>query len=130
MCRTLWLTFGYVALALAGLGVPLPILPTTPFVILAAFCFGKSSPRLQQWLEKNRTFGPIITDWKANGVIAPRYKLISSVMMGAVFCASLISGVSTTVLAVQAIAILAGCTFVLSRPSRAVIPAIETERTI
>ena len=95
----------------------LPVLPTTPFVILAAFAFGKSSPRLQAWLENSAVFGPIIADWKINGSIAPRYKAISLVMMGAVFAVSVAMGFAPVVLIVQAVAIIGASAFILSRPN-------------
>ena len=115
--RALWFTGGGVALGLGGLGVFLPVLPTTPFVILAAFCFGKSAPSLARRLEESRTFGPMILDWRTYGAIAPRYKTIAIAMMAGVFALSLATGVSTTVLAVQAVCICGAAGFILSRPS-------------
>ena len=49
----------------------LPILPTTPFVILAAFAFSQSSPRIEAWLLNSRVFGPMIADWRTYGTTAP-----------------------------------------------------------
>ncbi|MEM9708261.1 MAG: YbaN family protein [Pseudomonadota bacterium] len=115
--RALWLCLGLLALALGAIGVVLPILPTTPFVILAAFCFSKSSPRLQAWLENSRLFGPMIADWRRNGAIAPRYKAVSLVTMGVVFLASVVFEVAPTVLVVQAVAITGAATYILTRPS-------------
>lgn len=116
LSRYLWLTFGLFSLACGIVGVVLPILPTTPFVILAAFCFGKSSPRLAAWLQAHRTFGPMIADWQAHGAIAPRYKLIAVGMMTAAFTLSVYLGVSPLVLIIQAIALSGAATFVLTRP--------------
>ena len=115
--RGFWFIVGCLALALGGIGVVLPVLPTTPFVILAAFAFGKSSPRLQAWLENNRTFGPMIADWKQNGAIAPRYKAVSVIMMAGFFGLSIWMGFPAVVRIVQAVAMGFAAAFVLSRPN-------------
>ena len=117
MTRGFWFIIGIVSLALGAVGIILPLLPTTPFIILAAFSFGKSSPALQAWLESNQTFGPIIADWKKNGAIAPRYKAIAVTMMIAALILSVVLDVSATIIAIQAICILAAATFVLTRPN-------------
>lgn len=115
--RSLWLVVGCIAIAVGAIGVVLPILPTTPFVIFAAFAFGKSSPRLQLWLESSRLFGPIIADWQAHGAIAPRYKLLSTVMMAGFFGFSVAMGFAPLVLILQAIAMAGAAAFILSRPN-------------
>tara|TARA_R110002020_G_scaffold6231_2_gene26060 strand:+ start:3685 stop:4044 length:360 start_codon:yes stop_codon:yes gene_type:complete len=117
--RYAWFTLGSIALALGAIGVVLPLLPTTPFIILAAFAFGKSSPRLQNWLETNRTFGPVIADWRANGAIAPRYKAMAIAMMLAAFSASLALGIASLILIIQGVCLFGAAAFVLSRPSYA-----------
>ena len=81
--RVFWFCLGGISLALGAIGAILPILPTTPFVILSAFAFGKSSPRLAAWLNNSPTFGPMIADWRSHGAIAPRYKRIAVTMMAA-----------------------------------------------
>jgi len=101
--KVFWYTIGVLALILGGLGVVLPVLPTTPFVILAAFAFGKSSPRLRQWLLDTKLFGPMIKDWEAHGAIPSRVKLFACLMMAGVFFLSVYGGAPTTVLAAQAI---------------------------
>jgi uncharacterized membrane protein YbaN (DUF454 family) len=63
--RVLFFIAGSLALALGALGVLLPVLPTTPFVILAAFCYARSSQRAHSWLLANRVFGRHISDYLA-----------------------------------------------------------------
>lgn len=63
-----WFLFslGWIATALGFLGVFLPLLPTVPFILLAMYCFGKSSPRFQVWLENNRYLGDTVVRIKAS----------------------------------------------------------------
>ncbi len=116
MKRSFWFVAAVVSLGLGVIGIVLPILPTTPFVILAAFAFGKSSPRLQAWLENNSTFGPMIADWRDKGAIATQYKVLAVIMMAAAFLISLSLGVPSFVLVIQAACIAAAATFILTRP--------------
>lgn len=74
MKRHLYLAGGFTALALGSIGVILPLLPTVPFVILAAFCFARSSPRLEAWLLNHRVFGPHIRNWRDRRAITKRGK--------------------------------------------------------
>ncbi len=64
LVRGLYLALGIAALMLAVLGVVLPVLPTTPFVLLAAACFARSSERFHRRLLANRIAGPIIREWR------------------------------------------------------------------
>ncbi|MFH6953096.1 YbaN family protein [Pseudoalteromonas sp. XMcav1-K] len=79
--RSVWLVIGLVSLLLGVLGVFLPLLPTTPFVLLSAFCFSKSSTRMHSWLLNHRIFGQLITDWEAHGVIRTKIKVIATSSM-------------------------------------------------
>lgn len=76
----LWLVLGYMFLAIGAIGVVLPLLPTTPFVLLAAGCFSRSSPRLHSWLMNSDTFGPILRDWEQRRCICLKVKLYSITM--------------------------------------------------
>ncbi|SIN62318.1 hypothetical protein SAMN02745824_1048 [Parasphingorhabdus marina DSM 22363] len=74
MKRHLYLAAGFTALALGSIGIFLPLLPTVPFVILAAFCFARSSPRLEAWLLDHAYFGPHIRNWRNNRSITKKGK--------------------------------------------------------
>ncbi|AQR74572.1 YbaN family protein [Sphingomonas sp. LM7] len=74
MRRTLYLIAGFASLVLAAFGVVLPLLPTVPFVILAAFCFARSSPKLERRLLDHRIFGPHILRWRERGAISRKGK--------------------------------------------------------
>lgn len=72
---------GIFFVGLAILGAALPILPTTPFLLVAAGCFAKSSPRLHQKLLAHKTFGPLIYHWQESRSIPKRAKVISLITM-------------------------------------------------
>lgn len=114
--RLLWLALGLVFLGTGLVGVVLPVLPTTPFLLLAAGCLAKSSPRLHGWLLGHRTFGPPILAWEAHGAISRGAKRLAVVSMAAVFAASALMGLALPLLAVQGALIGLGSWFVLSRP--------------
>ena len=75
MRRILYLIAGWTALALGAVGIALPVLPTVPFVILAAFCFARSSPRLEAWLVEHPRFGHHIVAWRTRGAISRKGKV-------------------------------------------------------
>lgn len=104
------------ALAAGTIGAFVPILPTVPFIILAAFCFARGSPALERRLLEHRTFGPHIVAWRKKGAISRRGKTAAAIA----FAASAIVGLlllewpwSMLPLA----AALVGGSWVLSRPS-------------
>ena len=68
---------GWFFVALGGIGIVLPLLPTTPFILVAAGCFAKSSPRCHQWLLNNRIFGPVIIDWQQKQCISRKTKVVA-----------------------------------------------------
>lgn len=115
--RHVWTALGTLSLGAGALGLVLPLLPTTPFVILAAFAFSKGSPRFARALHGHLVFGPIIAEWRARGAIAPRYKALALAMMGAALAASVALAFSTAVIALQALAMTGAAAFILSRPN-------------
>lgn len=114
--RLFWLVFGLLALGLAFAGVFLPILPTTPFLLVAVFAFARSSPKLAAWLENHPRFGTLIRNWQRDGSISRRTKISAAVIMALTFALSFLLGASTTVLVIQAVALSGAATFVLTRP--------------
>ena len=75
--RVLLLAVGHLSVALAVLGVFLPLLPTTPFLLVAAACYMRASARFYNWLLNNRVFGPMIIDWRRYRAIRLRHKVIA-----------------------------------------------------
>jgi len=72
---------GFIFLAIAVLGAFLPLLPTTPFVLVATACFARSSEKWHQWMLENKVFGPMIRNWETHRCISCRAKLIAIVSM-------------------------------------------------
>lgn len=79
--RALYLTAGFVCIGLAVLGLMLPVLPSTPFVLLAAACFARSSERFYNWLMNHRSFGPTVREWREHRSIPYRVKLSAIALM-------------------------------------------------
>ena len=83
MKRQLYLVAGLTSVALGGIGIILPLLPTVPFMILAAFCFANSSPRLESWLVEHHVFGDHIRNWRNRRAISRRGKWVATVAFAA-----------------------------------------------
>ncbi|MEO0882149.1 MAG: YbaN family protein [Pseudomonadota bacterium] len=115
--RAIWILIGLAALGLGALGVVLPLLPTTPFILLAAFAFARSSDRLHAWLLRHKIFGPLIRNWNENGSIGRKAKILSAVSMVAVFGLSVALQVPPIVLIIQAVVLSLAALFVLTRPA-------------
>ena len=78
-----YLLLAWVALALGLVGIVLPGLPTTPFVLLAAWAAARGSTRLHRWMRAHRAFGPMIRNWEAHGAVSRRAKWTATLMMTA-----------------------------------------------
>lgn len=83
--RAVLIVLGTVFLGLGALGLVLPVLPTTPFVLLAAACYLRASERLHRRLVTSRTFGPTIVAWQEHGAIPPRAKATAIALVALTF---------------------------------------------
>ena len=79
--RLLWRALALLSLALGVVGAVLPVLPTVPFLILAAWAGSKGWPALEQWLLNHDRFGPSIRGWREHGAVPRRAKWLATVMM-------------------------------------------------
>jgi len=86
--KLLFLSLGFLSLGFGILGIFLPVLPTTPFVLLAAYFFGKSSARFHQYLLNHKVFGPTIKDFNEKKVLKRKTKIIALLTMWAVLISS------------------------------------------
>ena len=116
MRRGLWTALGIVAAGLGLVGLALPVVPTVPFMIVAAFAFGRGSPRLRRWTLEHPTFGPPVRRWEEDGAISRRHKLYGVAGMAGSLALGLFLALPGTVLAIQAVCLAGAAAFVLTRP--------------
>ena len=122
--RIVLILVGLTALALGALGIFLPLLPTTPFVLVAAIAFANSSERLHQWLLDHNIFGPLIENWRRYGAISRSTKILSLASMVAIVLISWLMAMPTYVIVVQAAILSMSATFIVTRPLQ---PSREAE---
>jgi uncharacterized membrane protein YbaN (DUF454 family) len=90
MYRSVLICLGWLAVALAALGVVLPLLPTTPFLLLAAWCFARSSPRFHYWLLYRSWFGSYLRHWQQHRALPPGMKIRAALVIVVTFAVSLV----------------------------------------
>ena len=115
--RMLWFIAGILSVLLGAIGVLLPLLPTTPFLLLAAFAFARSSERMHQWLLKHKTFGPLIENWHKYGSIDPRSKRIAILVIVLTPLLSWLFGAPLWTVWVQVGILSCSAVFILTRPN-------------
>lgn len=109
------LGLGAAALAVAGLA--LPILPTTPFLLVSAWAFGRSSPRLEAWLQDHHRLGPTLRHWRERRAIPPKAKAVAvaSLPFSGLMIHAAGAGIAVTLGAAAVLTCVGG--WILSRPS-------------
>jgi uncharacterized membrane protein YbaN (DUF454 family) len=115
--RSLWALAGGIALILGLIGIPLPLLPTTPFLLLAAFCFSQSSEKLHNWLMTHPKLSPPIKDWQRHGAISYKAKFMAAISMGAALLISYLLNVPLYIILLQVVVLICVCVFLFPRPS-------------
>lgn len=83
VARYLLLLVAVLSLALGVIGVFVPGLPTTVFILIAGWAAARSSPRFHNWLESHSLFGPMLRDWRKYGAVSRRAKITATMMMAA-----------------------------------------------
>jgi uncharacterized membrane protein YbaN (DUF454 family) len=127
LARLPWLAAGAALFGLGVIGVVLPVMPGTVFLILSAACFTRGSPRLERRLLAHPRFGPPIRAWRQDGVIPPRAKLCA--FGGMALSVVLVIGSGAPAVAVYSSLglIVAGAAYVGTRPSEPRDPAQKRE---
>lgn len=117
--RIIYHIIGLLMIVLAIIGAILPIMPTVPFLLVASWCFARSSPRFHHWLHNHKVFGPPIKQWEEQGVISPFVKILAVGGMSAGFCSFLLIAKPVLWLTIcTAIILIAISVYILTRPSR------------
>lgn len=81
MKKFLWKILGFLSLGMAYVGVITPGIPYSPFVVFAAYCFAKGSPKMHAWLYNHKLFGPFLTNWGEKRVFPLKMKFFMLAMM-------------------------------------------------
>lgn len=115
--RFVWTALGYSSLAAGAAGVFLPLLPATPFFLLAAYAFSRSSPRLEAWLMAHPRWGPPIRDWRREGAISRRAKATAIAVICMTPIVTWLLGASLVILAIQAAILSVVVLFIATRPA-------------
>jgi uncharacterized protein len=113
--KYLYIFLGVFFVVLAFIGILLPVLPTTPFLLLAAFFFARSSDRFLHWLLNNRWFGAYIRNYREGKGMTARNKAFTLSMLWLTIGATAIFGVNSTWLRLLLLGIASGVTFHLAR---------------
>lgn len=114
--RPLWYTLGILALVLGIVGIALPVVPTVPFLLLAAAAFARSSPRLEHRILNHPTYGPPVRAWREHGAISRLAKTWAVLAMTFGVGFSWYAGMPAWVVASQAAVCTAIAAYVVSRP--------------
>lgn len=114
--RLLWLLAGLLAVVVGAIGVVVPLLPTTPFLLIAAFAFARSSVRLTRWLHEHPKFGPLIDNWQRYGSIDRKSKNMAMVVIVATPIITFFFGAPWWAIGSQVLVLACSATFILTRP--------------
>lgn len=116
--RLAWLAAGWAFVALGVAGLILPVMPGVVFLILAAACFSRGSPRLEAWLLNHPRLGPSVVAWRRDGAIPARAKVAAFAGMAFSVALVVLSGAPPIAIGSTVALVVAGAAYVGTRPSR------------
>ncbi|WP_025899193.1 YbaN family protein [Sneathiella glossodoripedis] len=117
--KIILMAIGWLFVLIGAIGVVVPVLPTTPFLLISLWAFSQSSDRFHAWLYNHRFFGPPLRDWEAHGIIPLRAKTIALATM-AISAILVITLTQTPWYGITGMLLLmgVGAGFILTRPSK------------
>lgn len=115
--RYVYLAAGFVNVGIGVVGAFLPVLPTTIFMIIALWCFARSSRRFHDWLYNHRVFGPPLRNWVEHGTIPRRAKIAAICAMAASLAIVVYLSENLGLAVLVALLMAVGAGYILSRPS-------------
>ncbi len=116
LIRLLWLIAGLVLAGIGLVGLLLPVMPGTVFLIMALACFARSSPRLETWFLNHKRFGSTLRQWRATGAIPTKAKALALSMMAGSLAVMGLAGLSGLTIAFAAAPMAAAAAFIVTRP--------------
>jgi len=117
IARWAWLTLALVCVGLGSIGTVVPLVPTTPFLLVAVFAASRSSPRLHRWLFAHPRFGPVLRHWRDHRALSHRAKRNAAVLIAASWLLSVTLMVSIWARVAVTLILVAVVVFLLTRPS-------------
>ena len=120
--RYLYLTLGFVCVALGFIGTVVPGIPTTPLILVAAWAFSRSSKRFESWLLRHRIFGPLIHDWRNYRGIRRKNKIVAISVIVPTFVITITLTFNVVIDIVLALFGVDLCVYLATRPEPPTLP--------
>lgn len=109
--KYVWIGLGWLFVILGVVGIVLPLLPTTPFLLLAAICFSRGSQRMHDWLINHPKLGPPIVNWQTSRTISRSIKVVATLTMAALLALSVYMDIDQRILGLQGVILILVATF-------------------
>ncbi|WP_139150650.1 YbaN family protein [Halofilum ochraceum] len=115
--RRAWQGLAVACVGLGGIGAVLPLVPTTPFLLLAAWAASRSSPELHEWLYQHPRYGPLLRDWRDHRALRPRVKCLALLLIVASWLIMMMTVDSNPVRLLASLVMLTVAVFLATRPA-------------
>tara|TARA_Y100001968_G_C19058260_1_gene572494 strand:+ start:273 stop:641 length:369 start_codon:yes stop_codon:yes gene_type:complete len=115
--KSILFTLGMIFIGFAYIGIILPGLPTTPFILLAVYFFSKSSNKMENWILNHKLFGDFIYNWKKNRAISKKSKIYAIISILITFSITIYKAFSIQIDLIFVIICLLLCSYIITRPT-------------
>ncbi len=116
--RRAWQGLAITFIGLGGIGAALPLIPTTPFLLLAAWAASRGSPQLHEWLYRHPRYGPVLRDWRDHRALRPRVKYLALLLMAASWAIMMATIGSDAIRLPASVVMLPVLGYLATRPTR------------